>query len=125
MARVKSRAKKFGLDCNLTIEDIVIPVTCPVLGIILGETPEGKAADNSPSVDRLDNSRGYVKGNIHVISWRANRLKSDATLEETMRIYKYMCKVERAAFLDTRKVVISLDDLRETIKLHPRMRMSC
>jgi hypothetical protein len=37
---------------------------------------------NSPSLDRIDNTKGYVPGNVWVISWRANDLKRNATLEE-------------------------------------------
>jgi hypothetical protein len=81
---VKARAKQVGLEFNLTREDIVIPEFCPVLGIRvrfgLGWGRGGH--DYSASVDRFDNERGYVKGNIVVVSYRANRLKSDATIAE-------------------------------------------
>lgn len=46
--------------------------------------------ENSPSIDRLDNTKGYVKGNINIISWRANRIKSDATLDELEKIYRWV-----------------------------------
>jgi hypothetical protein len=45
---------------------------------------------NWPSVDRVDNACGYVKGNIRVISARANHLKSDATVEEIRSLLAYM-----------------------------------
>ena len=82
-----------GLDFNLEYQDIVIPRRCPVLGIPLktGGRLRSEIA-NSPSVDRVDNQRGYVKGNIRVISHRANSLKSDATLDELRRVCRYVRK---------------------------------
>ncbi len=77
----KKRAKKLGLEFNLEISDIVIPDTCPILGIPLFYKG-GPRTNNSPSVDRIDNTKGYVKENIWVISWRANHIKGNATLEE-------------------------------------------
>lgn len=53
---------------------------CPVFGYSF--TTNCKSADTSPSLDRIDSSLGYVEGNVWVISTRANRIKSDATLEE-------------------------------------------
>jgi hypothetical protein len=40
----------------------------------------------SPTLDRIDNSKGYIVGNVWVISMRANRLKSDATVDELMML---------------------------------------
>lgn len=89
LTRVKSRAKKGGIPFNLDISDIVIPKTCPVLGIpIFSATGEGGNLYNSPSLDRINPRGGYVKGNIRVISNRANLLKSDATVQELTKILK-------------------------------------
>lgn len=87
------RAKKRALDRNisfdLTEEDILIPNICPVLGVALDkEVTNGK--EFSPSLDRIRPDLGYVKGNVRVISNRANRLKSDASIEELERIIKYI-----------------------------------
>ena len=81
--RSRARAKKSGLDFNLTEDDIIIPTHCPLLGIEL-YTAEGRKAvkDNSASLDRIDSSKGYVKGNVWVISNKANTMKSNSTLEE-------------------------------------------
>jgi hypothetical protein len=81
--RSRARAKKSGLDFNLTEDDIIIPTHCPLLGIEL-YTAEGRKSvkDNSASLDRIDSSKGYVKGNVWVISNKANTMKSNATLEE-------------------------------------------
>lgn len=75
------RAKRRGLEFSITHDDIVVPDVCPVLGIPL-RFGKGKADDNSPALDRIDNKKGYIQGNIVVISNRANRIKSDASLEE-------------------------------------------
>lgn len=84
----RQRAKKAGMSYNLEKEDVIIPTYCPVLGIPLIVAEHGKS-DNSPSLDRHDNKKGYVKGNVEVISLRANRIKSDATYEELMAIALY------------------------------------
>jgi hypothetical protein len=81
VAAAKKTAKSKGLDFNIDASDIVIPDECPVLGIKL-QIGVGTRSDNSPSLDRIVPSKGYTKGNVIVISWRANRLKQDATIEE-------------------------------------------
>jgi hypothetical protein len=78
----KTRAKKRGWEFTITIDDIVLQDVCPLLGIPINYQPRGKALPDSASLDRIDCSRGYVPGNVMVISWRANRLKCDATVEE-------------------------------------------
>lgn len=77
----KARAKKSGLPFSITLADIVIPKTCPVLGIELRVARQG-FSDNSPTLDRANNDKGYVPGNVLVVSWRANRIKGDATVKE-------------------------------------------
>ena len=86
---IKSSAKKNNVPFDITIDDIIIPKVCPVLGIpiVLGES---KRSDNSPSLDKFVPELGYVKGNINVISWRANRLKNNGTPEEFRRLVKWM-----------------------------------
>lgn len=87
LSRIKSRAKRKGLDFNLETSDLIAPEYCPILGIKLCNS---KHNDNWPAVDRVDNSKGYTKGNIKIISYRANRIKSDATIEELKAIVNYM-----------------------------------
>lgn len=81
----KSRAYHKDLPFDITPEDIKIPTHCPVLGIPLF-AGQGKMGDNSPSLDRKIPERGYVKGNVWVISNRANRIKNDATAAELQRV---------------------------------------
>jgi hypothetical protein len=81
LSLAKSGAKSKGREFSLDLSDIVIPDRCPVLGIPLDCTVK-RPADNLPSLDRIDNSKGYIKGNVWVISWRANYIKRDSTLSE-------------------------------------------
>lgn len=88
LCSLKKRAKQKGFEFNLTLEDIPqIPEFCPVLGIpIIINKGECSPSDNSPSVDRIDSTKGYIKGNIRIISNRANRIKSDATVDELRKV---------------------------------------
>ena len=87
----KQRAKVNGLDFNIDITDINLPDKCPLLDIPLGSF-YGIATGNSYSIDRIDSSKGYIKGNVWVISKRANTLKSNATLEELELLVKNLRK---------------------------------
>ncbi len=82
-----------GMPCTITTDDFDIPTVCPVLGIPLSEkcVSRKKAIklDSTPTLDRRDNTLGYVKGNVFVISHRANRIKSDASAEELRRLWLY------------------------------------
>lgn len=83
ITRAKSRAKKLGIPFNLEPNEVIIPEVCPVLGIPL-VTYQGKRGyhPNSASLDRIDPNGGYCRGNVRVISARANLLKNNATLAE-------------------------------------------
>lgn len=86
---LKCRARKHNVDFNLDAEDIKIPAKCPVLNIPLyrDAIKGGKKGpkQNSPSVDRIDNNKGYIKGNIQIISNRANTMKGNASPEELLQ----------------------------------------
>lgn len=85
LVAAKARAKEKLLEFTLQVSDIHIPSTCPVLGIPIIPF-NGKFSHNSPSIDRIDNSRGYTPDNIIVISFRANSLKKDATVDELEKV---------------------------------------
>ena len=91
LARIKIRAKEHGWEFNLTPEDIIIPDVCPILGIPL-EWGNTKNKEYSPSIDRIDSSKGYTKDNIWVISTKANVMKNNATFEEILRFCEVMPK---------------------------------
>ena len=89
----KQRAKNSNLEHTLLLEDIIIPDYCPVLGIKL-ETGDRKNHYNAPSIDRVDNSKGYTKDNIIIMSTKANMLKKDATLDELIMIGKWATEIK-------------------------------
>jgi hypothetical protein len=87
----KARAVRKGLDFDISVEDITVPEFCPVFGVKLLAS-EQRAGDFSPSLDRMDNTKGYVKGNIVVISNKANRLKGDASVQDLERLVDWLKK---------------------------------
>ena len=79
----RARSKKSGIQFDITVNDFEIPDVCPLLHIPLYVAEGRKAVKfNSASLDRIDSSKGYIKGNIWVISFKANTMKSSATKEE-------------------------------------------
>lgn len=79
----RRRALLKGIPFDIDYTDIHIPEYCPLLGIKLNKhIGEGVGFDDSPSLDKIVPELGYVKGNVWIISDRANRIKSDASLEE-------------------------------------------
>lgn len=85
----KFRAKRDGVPCTIKPEDIVIPKTCPALGIPLKQGNRRNHA-NAPTLDRIIPELGYVPGNVRVISHRANLIKNNATLEELNKLVSYL-----------------------------------
>jgi len=89
--QAKRRAKKKNIPFDLKPEDIPeIPEFCPILGVKLQVNSDKTNLDSSPTLDRIDNSKGYTKDNIMIISHRANRLKGDFTLDELKRMVKFL-----------------------------------
>ncbi len=82
----RRRAKEAGIPFDITPEDVVIPTTCPILGIPLRRSSQSGGDDNSPSLDRIIPEKGYVRGNIVVMSKRANNAKNNLTGEELLKI---------------------------------------
>jgi predicted DNA-binding protein YlxM (UPF0122 family) len=93
LARLRNRAKKKGIEFSLTADDLQIPELCPVLGMPI-KFNLGRTCDDSISVDRVDNSKGYTSDNIIITSRRANCLKNEATLDELERIYLFYKNLE-------------------------------
>ena len=85
---IKSRCKRINREFSIDLEDIIIPEKCPVFGFEL-KREDRQTWMCAPSVDRIDSSKGYIKGNVTVVSRRANILKKDATLEELEQLFNY------------------------------------
>lgn len=92
-SKIKRRAKRERIKFNITQKDVKVPHNCPILGIPLSYDLERK---NWPSLDRIDNNKGYVKGNVQVVSMRANLLKNDASVKELKMLYYYLAGIKGA-----------------------------
>jgi len=94
--KAKARAATAGMPFDIELSDIVIPTHCPYLGIELKVSMSGEryssGKPDSPSLDRIDSSKGYVKGNVEVISFRANSIKSNLSLAQVKRFFEYALK---------------------------------
>lgn len=66
-----------------------MPESCPVLGIPMFSGTDGIQCDNSPTLDRIIPELGYVRGNVIVVSAKANRIKNDATITEIQQVLDY------------------------------------
>lgn len=82
LSSAKSRAKKKNIPFNLDITDIQIPKYCPILGIELKRNNNIENRDCSPSLDRIIPEKGYTKGNVWVISQKANFMKGNGNPTE-------------------------------------------
>lgn len=89
---IKVRSKNKNLPCNILPEDIVIPDVCPVLGIVLTKDTMSMGDWNAPSVDKIIPELGYTKGNIMVMSRKANTMKNNATIKELRNFSKFFLK---------------------------------
>lgn len=88
LKNARYRAKSAEVPFELTIDDIVVPEFCPVLGIRLA-CGKGRSFDSSPSIDRIVPALGYVRGNIRVISHRANMIRTNASAAELRLVLAY------------------------------------
>ena len=91
--RAQQRSKKSGLEFTIERSDIQIPKNCPILGIpLVSHKGSAGGKNNSPSLDRIDSSKGYTKDNIMVVSHLGNMMKSVATSEELIKFAEWVFK---------------------------------
>lgn len=93
---LRNNAKSRNQEFTITIDDLKKEYTefCPILGlklVYLNSCKRGRKLD-SPSVDRIDSTKGYIPGNIWIISVKANMCKSDLTLEGLKNLYEQTLK---------------------------------
>lgn len=94
-AEAKRRARRTGLPFDIDVKYLseIMVDCCPVLGVKLNYE-SAFLADNSPSLDRFQPDLGYVRGNLYIMSFRANRLKMDATPNELMKLALWAKQME-------------------------------
>ena len=97
----KCKEKNISFNLNCLNTDYLISIfpddmKCPVLGV---DMKWGLVEENylyeSPSLDKINPSKGYIRGNVAWISLRANRIKSNATFDEVMKVAKWLEKISR------------------------------
>lgn len=100
----RKRAKEKNLAHNIDVKylrSLGLPSHCPYLGIKLrwkvqcGLGVKGGAFPESPSIDRIDSSKGYVKGNVIIVSHRANSIKNDANEQELYKIAHNISQIKK------------------------------
>lgn len=89
ITEARKRAKQKGIDFSITLDDIIVTELCPIL-LIPMVVGKGKFTKNSPTLDRVDNSLGYVKNNVMVVSHLANSMKNSASPLELIRFAEFI-----------------------------------
>ena len=95
--RIKNTRRKFVRGFNskerlALLDKIELPDVCPMLGTPLDYSlgRGRKDEESTPSIDRIDNELGYIEGNMEVVSWRANRIRGQASPQELIKIATYL-----------------------------------
>lgn len=92
-AKYRHRNGQYQSPFDLTEADLEWPDECPALGIKLRyEAQSDRSADDVPTIDRINSSLGYVRGNVQILSRKANRIKNDGSPEEVMMVAVYMAR---------------------------------
>lgn len=98
-AGMRDRARKKNLDYDkdfFTVEYLMKRLEenpnceCCKVPLDIGFKEDRKFHDNSPSIDRVDSTKGYIKGNVAILCWRCNKHKQDSTSEELRIIADFM-----------------------------------
>ena len=96
------------------MKDLIIPEYCPLLGIKLEYEPGRTNNSNTPSLDKIDPTKGYIKGNVRIISYKANTMKNNATREELELFAKNILN-----YLDFKDIVRTIEN-EESIEIEDK-----
>ncbi|MCR4308178.1 MAG: hypothetical protein NUV80_06490 [Candidatus Berkelbacteria bacterium] len=88
----RKNAKRDGIEWLIEFGELDWPSRCPILNLELDYFAEYRK-EESVSFDRIDSSKGYIKDNVQIISWRANRIKNDGTASEHRKIADFLDKL--------------------------------
>lgn len=89
------RARKNGVPFDLSVRDLNIPDKCPYLGITLNKVNTKSYCPNNCSLDRIIPENGYVKGNVQVISFLANSMKNEASIDQLIVFAENIIKIHK------------------------------
>ena len=97
IGKMKASTKDVTLTAEELLELIPKDLKCPVFGtkFSFGKGHNWKYKQNSMSVDRIDNNKGYHKDNIVIVSFKANVMKSSATLKELYQVADFYYELEK------------------------------
>lgn len=93
--RAKHRALVKGLEFDITHEDVSLPTTCPILKIPIRVVRGQGRRQDGPSLDRMDSTKGYVKGNVWIISDLANRMKQEASVSQILAFSEWGASLKK------------------------------
>jgi len=85
----RAKALKLPFDIDSKYVNSICPKKCPILDIAI-KYGGGNKKKNSASLDRITPNKGYVKGNVQVISQLANTMKNEATPSELLKFAKWV-----------------------------------
>lgn len=113
---VKYSANRRNLEFNLDFSDLELPEHCPLLNIKLEYANEGDSNSyNHATVDRIDNSKGYIKGNVIVVSRLANNMKNEASFDQLLLFYTNISRL--IDIYKTQGALGNITDINPNIKL--------
>ena len=89
VAAAKNRALKTGVDFDITFDDVypsVLSGLCPKTGLHFDLAPHAALRRHplAPSIDRIDSSKGYVRGNVQIVCNWYNLAKHELSETEVL-----------------------------------------
>jgi len=89
----KNTARTRNIEFSITEDDFkILPTHCPLLNVKLDYVYGNGRNLNGASIDRIDNTKGYVSGNVWIISLLANTMKNEASIEQLITFSKNVIK---------------------------------